>query len=774
MQKNGKSDGKTKVAVLGGGVSAIAAAYALTDPRNPKHSEYDLTVYQLGWRIGGKGAAGRNAEMYDRIEEHGLHVWFGWYENAFAQMRHCYEELNRDPSHPLADIDKAFKGEDMVVLWEWFKKAWIPHKIVSGTNEGIPGDGNLLPTYVQMLQSFFRMARNNLRILVDSEDDDIVKAQLKLESKNLDHPMDLPQEFEEALQALNLKVGEHAELDALDAALAVVDAVDEISLSPKQYPFWKKVLIKIGYEISKGISKAAIWFAAHVDKQGLFYRALEAYLEWSRERIWVTIVKPRYDDDKFRLYYSTLDVVTSMFIGLLAEDLVNKGFDVANDLELTDWLKKHGVRDESLNGPLARGWYSLMFAFEEGNSDKPNMAAGAALRGMFRLMFTSKGRFMWKMMASMGDTVFSPYYEVLKKRGVKFEFFTPVVDIKTSPSDQKIIEELKMVRQVELADGKSVYDPMIDVKVKDGISGERFTLEAWPNEPLWQKIKDGAAVRDRLREMDVDFENTVNPLGNTPFTLTRGEHFDEVLLGVPVGALEDISGDLKEANPRFGKMLEHSRVVMTQAFQLWLKADLVKDLRWKWGHENLSSTYVHPLDTYSDMTQVLAVENWPDRMGVKTVAYYCGVIPNQPDFRTAQDQAKKNAISYISNHIGTLWPGAVGKNGRFNWDLLTDAENSPGKKRFDYQYWRTNFTPTERYTLSPAGLMQYRLKPDQSGFKNLKLCGDWTKNGYDCGCVEASVMSGLEAARAISGYPEEVVGETDDWLRELPRAPTWD
>ena len=51
----------------------------------------------MGWRLGGKGASGRNAAHGSRIEEHGLHIWFGFYDNAFLTMRQCYEELARAP-----------------------------------------------------------------------------------------------------------------------------------------------------------------------------------------------------------------------------------------------------------------------------------------------------------------------------------------------------------------------------------------------------------------------------------------------------------------------------------------------------------------------------------------------------------------------------------------------------------------------------------------------------------------------------------------------------
>src|SRR6185295_7046378 len=82
-----------KVAIVGGGCAAMAAAFELTRPEHA--GRYAVTVYQLGWRLGGKGASGRG--VAGRIEEHGLHLWMGFYENAFRLMRECYEELGRDP-----------------------------------------------------------------------------------------------------------------------------------------------------------------------------------------------------------------------------------------------------------------------------------------------------------------------------------------------------------------------------------------------------------------------------------------------------------------------------------------------------------------------------------------------------------------------------------------------------------------------------------------------------------------------------------------------------
>src|SRR5690606_36813742 len=82
-----------KVAVIDGGCSAMAAAWQLSKPEHA--GRYAITVYQLGFRLGGKGASGRG--VHDRIDEHGLHLWLGFYENAFALIREVYQELDRDP-----------------------------------------------------------------------------------------------------------------------------------------------------------------------------------------------------------------------------------------------------------------------------------------------------------------------------------------------------------------------------------------------------------------------------------------------------------------------------------------------------------------------------------------------------------------------------------------------------------------------------------------------------------------------------------------------------
>jgi uncharacterized protein with NAD-binding domain and iron-sulfur cluster len=132
------TDTPLKVAIVGGGCASMAAAFELT--RAEHQGKYDVTVYQLGWRLGGKGASGRGAS--DRIEEHGLHLWMGFYENAFRLMRECYAEANRDPTVcRMADWRDAFVPDNFNAVADHSPSGtWLPWKVNFPPLPGLPGD----------------------------------------------------------------------------------------------------------------------------------------------------------------------------------------------------------------------------------------------------------------------------------------------------------------------------------------------------------------------------------------------------------------------------------------------------------------------------------------------------------------------------------------------------------------------------------------------------------------------------------------------------------
>ena len=393
---------KTKIAVLGGGLGSIVSAYELT--ATPELREkYEVTVYQLGWRIGGKGASGRNPDEFERIEEHGLHVWLGFYENAFRAMRQCYEELDRRPGSPLATMDDAFKPTYAVTLFEEYEGRWTHWSFMLPVNKEVPGTGVVLPTFWVMAWMAVQWAW----------------------------------EFVEEL--LGLQVQSPDFLQRLAHIFA--DLEEEFDWQPKEKPHWWDGLVEelehdfeapdytgevqsleLANALARGRSQSPEQYVdeAHFD---YLVELLNRYRDW----LWHKVVQPHLDNDKRRVYFTMFDTMASVFAGIVNDRLLERGFDYANDLEFKEWLTKHGARPITLsNSPLIRGWYDLAFCYDNGDIDKPDMAAGATVRALVRLVFTYKGGFFWKMQAGMGDTIFTPFYQVLKRRGVKFEFFHAV------------------------------------------------------------------------------------------------------------------------------------------------------------------------------------------------------------------------------------------------------------------------------------------------------------------------------------------------------------
>ena len=78
------------------------------------------------------------------------------------------------------------------------------------------------------------------------------------------------------------------------------------------------------------------------------------------------------------------------------------------------------------------------------------------------MFFTYKGAIFWKMTAGMGDVVMAPMYEVLRSRGVRFEFFHRL-DALHLDQNRHNVEAISMGRQVRLADGVDEYDPLTRV-----------------------------------------------------------------------------------------------------------------------------------------------------------------------------------------------------------------------------------------------------------------------------------------------------------------------
>ena len=130
-----------------------------------------------------------------------------------------------------------------------------------------------------------------------------------------------------------------------------------------------------------------------------------------------------------------------------------RGLEAIDHLDCRAWLRRHGASETAINGAFVRGLYDLALAYEDGDPSRPGLAAGQALRGALRMFFTYRGQMFWKMRAGMGDIVFAPMYEVLKRRGVRFEFFHRLERMEIGNDGSAHIAALHFDVQAELVDG---------------------------------------------------------------------------------------------------------------------------------------------------------------------------------------------------------------------------------------------------------------------------------------------------------------------------------
>jgi hypothetical protein len=292
-------------------------------------------------------------------------------------------------------------------------------------------------------------------------------------------------------------------------------------------------------------------------------------------------------------------------------------------------------------------------------------------------------------------------------------------------------------------------------------------LPSWPAQPDWQQLEDGARLKAEQRA----FENAWDRRYEDKKTLVFGTDFDWVVLGVSLGAIPHVCREFLEHNTRWRDMVDHVKTVPTQCFQLWMNEDIAS-LGWHEPPPTLSG-FVKPFDTWADMTHLVTAEAWDSNP--KSLAYFCSVLPEgpPPNLSTGaypleqRERVRQNAISFLNQHVGHLWPQARESSGAFRWDLLADPNGDresgrAGEDRFSTQFWTANVNPTDRYVLSLPGTVKDRVSPLDDTYDNLTVAGDWTECGLNLGCVEAAVMSGRLAAHRVSQTPrlDEIFGYT--------------
>lgn len=528
--------------------------------------------------------------------------------------------------------------------------------------------------------------------------------------------------FDESFPAIRQSVGLEAELGRV-----LVHAIDELL----------KVSLALGAELIGALDTAWEWLAKHLG--------------------------PTFsDNDDLRRFYILTEYLLAIVRGTIADDIATRGFDSIDDQNFSDWLQKHGASLLTVSSALSLNTVNLSYQYPNGDTTRPAaMAAGAYLHWTLR-SFAYLGAFAWMFEAGTGETVIAPLYLVLKKRGVKFEFFSKVESLQLG-ADGRSVASVDIGVQATLKDSSAGYAPLIDVK----------GLAAWPAEPDYAQLVEG----DALRTQKIDLESYWTPWQPVAKKrLVAGADYDKLVFAISIGAVPILCKELLAARQDWRDMVAHVETAQTQTMQLWFNKTTT-ELGWDLPFKNptdtvIGATYVAPLDGQVDFTHLLQWEDWPAANAPKSLWYFSGLMADydapppftDTDYPRRQDErVKYQCIQYLQASIGPLLPKATtnvnhpaGDPVGLDFSLLVghdEASAGLGVKRFEQQFWRANIDPTERYVLSPPGSTRHRLKAWGSGFDNLVLAGDWIYTGLNVGSVEGTVMGGRLASHAISGAP---------------------
>jgi len=644
-------------------MAGLTAAWRLSEPG--WEAEFDsITVYQRGWRLGGKGASSRG--VHGRIEEHGLHVWFGWYENAFQLLRECYGELDRTVRDPECPV-------------RTFSDALLPSGVIG-----------LAERHAGAVRHWTTDMPSNRRSSVGSE-----PAGRELTAVDL------------TVQAVRLVSHYFAGM----AGSGDSPGFDAVRTTAAGMAMSTTALIAEAARLAGAPAGGAPLIGPEVGGAALY-------------RTWQGVA-----------------LMTAAVRGILADGLLTdpRGLAAVNDEEYLDWIERHGGPPELREFSIVRGLYDLAFGFVDGDPTRPSMSAGTAVLFGGKSLLDYQGAFIWKMTAGMGDIVFAPLYQALRRRGVEFEFFHRVDQLHPS-RDGNRIEAITVGRQVRLATVRQRYEPLVPY---GGLPG-------FPAHPLAGQLSDAEGIEKHPLESHWcewrDAERRV---------LRHGVDFDLVVFAIPPAMARFVCSELMADRPEWRDMVARIGTVATQSLQLWMR-EPEGSLGWSQVGSTVSAME-GPFSTWASMSHLIDVEEWPadDRPG--SIAYFCGALDAAPVVDPASaakwhGEVRRRAADFTHGELGGLLPGTVGAAG-FRSELLCGSGRGHGADPLDGQFWRANVDPSDRYVQSLPGTDRYRLRSDESGYDNLFLAGDWTDSGINAGCIEAAVLSGLQAANAVRGRP---------------------
>ncbi len=767
--------GPIRVAIVGGGCAGLAAAWQLSQQRG-----YKVDVFERSWRLGGKGASIRDSD--GRILEHGLHVWLGFYENAFRMMRECYGEIEAQRKlgaraqmlgklvHDC--IDDAFFPEPHIgVARPDRHRDWTAWSGYFPPAMGLPGDAldeQTNPfTLANYLLRCFDLLKTLMLSVIGTPGEDVPGGPRPDERSTVDEAfeLDFSVDATRSLRVLIERMTRLVRTGVLTTAAGLLQAVTILEV-------WLQQLN----------------FAPQVADSAL--QLMEAVAAQTRKQLRDLVAI----DEKLRAKTEVIDIVITIAVGLFRDRVLfdDRGLDALNHVDYRQWLLQHGAtktsdgrKSKDRNGkqkdasPVKFHFlheldevrfdfrskdrrYVTSLKFKTRGKATTLDALGADALDEFGCWPGDRHRFRKALDEKEADTkewsVGTDFDAVIFATGID-DFAKLLANVLPRDDDPDPDLPAKWARMC--TEVKTVATQAAQVWLDRDLEGLGWyrgsglitaldlSFDTWadmthtlPTERDWRTAMNVNSDLDRARSVayfcGVLSQSKVQDVASKVHdriedALTKLENDIRVLALAGVGQ-QTIGAD---------KLRDH-----VQATIATLEHDVLGGRRL--GDDARAQTEA----VLSEVAQYVAAghadlalaedEARPLRGRVSaTVAR----IERDAFDAGLDDEVDKGLTCLLTTEMQHAWPAAFG-------DHHNAANLELGR------HVQANVEGSDRYTLSLPGSIGHRISPLERSVVNMTIAGDWTACGLDGGCVESAVMSGMLAAHAICGKPEltDIIG----------------